>query len=184
MKIVQIPCVKHFGTIPTIFVVNFQKESWEKQAKVPAMVSPNCFYLWLYVTDGRVRVGCRTFITNFFEVLLGFCFFFFTSTSLWQKFSLSQVFLGEICKVERTFTIIIRILIHGVGKWDWHACSAWSVTGFCLWLMPTFTQVYLSPVGPVPLWIYNYIFIRSKIVCLVIRALLWNVNPSGSCSEK
>lgn len=121
MKIIEIPCVKYFGTIPTISVVNFQKESWEKQAKVPAMVSPNCFLLWLYVTDGRIRVGCRTFITNFSEVY-SILYFFFTSTSLWQKFPLSQVFLGEISKVEgRAFTIIIRILIRGVGKWDWHA---------------------------------------------------------------
>lgn len=108
---------------------------------------------------------------------------FFTSTSLWQKFSVSQVFLGEICQVEgRAFTVII--CIQGVGKWDWHDSSAWSVTRICLWWMPTFAQVCLSPVGPVPLWIYNYIFIRSEIVCLVIKALLWNVNPSGACSEQ
>lgn len=112
MKIIQIPGVKYFGTIPTISVVNFQEESRGKQANALS-ISPNCFHLWLCITDGRVRAECRMFITNFFEISS-----FFTSTLLWKKFSLSQVFLGELCQVEgRAFTIV-RILIQGVGKWD------------------------------------------------------------------
>lgn len=152
MKIIQIPGVKYFGTIPTISVVNFQEESWGKQANVLA-ISPNCFHLWLCITDGRVRAECRMFITNFFEASS-----FFTSTSLWKKFSLSQVFLGELCQVKGRACTIIRILTQGVGKWDWHASSAWSVTRICPWWIPTFAQVCLSPVGPVP---FEYAIIYS-----------------------
>lgn len=161
--------------------MNFQKESWEKPAKVPAMVTSNCFYLWLSITDGRVRVGCEMLCWT----SLRYLFLFHLYCTVAEMWSLSQVFLVEICKVKgKGFTILIKILITGVGKWDKHASSAWHVTGVCPWWLPSFAEVCLSPVGPVPLWIYNYIFIRSEIVCLVIKTLLWNVNPSGACPEQ
>lgn len=130
----------------------------------------------------ELELDVKCYVTNFSEV--SFFVFFYLHCILAEIWYLSQAFLGEICKVKgKGFTIIIKTLIQGVGKWDWHASSAWCVTGICLWWMPSFAEVCLSPVGPVPLWIYNYIFIRSEIVCLVIKALLWNVNPSGACSR-
>lgn len=110
--------------------------------------------------------------------------FFHFQCTVEEIWYLSRVSSGDIHKVKgKGFTIIIKLLSQGVGKWDWHSSSAWCVTGICLWWMPSFAEVCLSPVGPVPLWIGNYIFIRSEIVCLVIKALLWNVNPSGASSR-
>lgn len=104
--------------------------------------------------------------------------------TLAKKRYLSQVSLGEICKVTgKGFIIMIKILIQCVGKWGWHASSARCIAGICLWWMPRFDEVCLSLVGPVPLGIYNYIFISSEMVCLLIKALLWNGNPSGVCSR-
>lgn len=178
MKIIQIPGVKYFGTVPIISVVNFQEESWEKQANALA-ISPNCFHLWLYITDGRVRAECRMFITNFFEV----SFFFYLYFTLEEIFSFTS-FLGRNMSSRRKSIHSRKNTYPGYGKMGL-TCLLCLICNKDLSMMNAYFCSGVSfSCWTCSIWICNYIFIRSEILSLVIRAFLWNVNPSGACSEQ